>query len=76
MIINRDGKMRPIVPPRTLEDQSDDEFVVRANAGNTEPSQMKIELVVTEPVGSDELEQRHGGMRGVQDVDFGEEDAT
>ena len=76
MIIGRDGKMRPIAPPRTLEDQSDDEFVVRADAGNVEPSQMKIGLVVTEPVDSDELEERHGGMRGVQDVDFDEEDGT
>jgi hypothetical protein len=39
-----------------------------------EPSQMKIGLVVTEPVDSDELERKHGGMRGVQDVDFDEED--
>jgi hypothetical protein len=75
MVIGLDGKMRPIAPPRALEDRSD-ELVVSAAAGDVEPSRMKIGLVVSEPPDLEEFERRHGGMRGVQDVDFGEEDAT
>jgi hypothetical protein len=75
MIIGRDGEMRPIAPPRALEDRSD-ELVVSAVAGELEPSQMKIGLVVTEPPDLEEFERRHGGMRCVQDVEFVEEDGT
>ena len=49
MRMGRDGKMRPNAPAAKLEDQSD-ELVVSADSGPVEPSQMKIGLVVGEPL--------------------------
>jgi hypothetical protein len=69
MIIGRDGKWRPQLPPRTLEDRSD-ELVVSADAGDVEPSRMRIGLVVSEPLNQEEIERQFGGMRPIQEVEF------
>ena len=61
MRVGRDGKMRPQTP-RKLEDQST-ELVVSADGGHVEPSQMKIGLVVGEPLGGEELERLYGGQQ-------------
>ena len=52
--------MRPDGPARPLEDQSD-EFVVSADGGDVEPSQMKIGIILGEPCSSEELERYFGG---------------
>ena len=61
MRVGRDGKMRPNTPAAELEDQSN-ELVVSADSGPVEPSQMKIGLVVGEPLGAEELERLYGGL--------------
>jgi hypothetical protein len=71
MRVGRDGKMRPQTPPR---ENPEDEFVVSADAGNLEPEQMKIGLVVGEVLEPEELERRFGGPKAVQDVEFQEVD--
>ncbi len=69
MRVGRDGKMRPNAPAVELEDQST-ELVVSADSGPVEPSQMKIGLVVGEPLGAEELERLYGGQQSIQDVEF------
>ena len=54
MRVGRDGKMRPQTPAKDLEDQST-ELVESADGGPAEPSQLKIGLVVGEPLGREEL---------------------
>ncbi len=77
MRMGRDGKMRPNAPPAAqLDDQSDDEFVVSADGGNVEPSQMKIGLVVGEPCDPEELERLFGGPQSLQPIEFEDEDGT
>jgi hypothetical protein len=74
--IGSDGKLRPNAPltPK-LEDRSD-ELVGSADSGNTEPTQMKIGLVVGEPCDSKELERRYGGKEVIEAVEFEDEDGT
>ncbi len=69
MRVGRDGKMRPDRPARPLEDQSD-EFVVSADGGDVEPSQMKIGIILGEPCSSEELERYFGGEQPLQPVEF------
>ncbi len=77
MRMGRDGKMRPNAPPAAqLDDQSDDEFVVSADGGNVEQSQMKIGLVVGEPCDPEELERLFSGPQSLQPVEFEDEDGT
>ena len=72
--IGLDGKMRRNAPPKPkLEDQTDG-LVARADSGDVEPSQMKIELVVGEPKTSAELEAAYGGVRQIEEVEFEEDD--
>ena len=72
MRVGRDGKMRPNAPAAELEDQSD-ELVVGADRGPIEPSQMKIGLVVGEPLGAEELEL-YASQQSPQPMDFENED--
>ena len=72
MRMGRDGKMRPNTPAAELEDQSD-ELVVGADSGPVERSQMKIGLVVGEPLGAEELE-RYAADLQAQPMDFENED--
>ena len=67
--IGRDGKIRPVAPAPELEDQTD-ELVVSADAGDVEPSRMKIGLVLPEPLDSEELERVYGGPQPLQEVEF------
>ena len=55
-----------------LEDQSN-ELVVSADSGPVEPSQMKIGLVVGEPLDAEELERYAAGLEA-QPMDFENED--
>ena len=71
MRFGRDGKMRPNVPARKLEDESN-ELVESADGGPVEPSQMKIGLVVGEPLGREELERLYGGEQDLQPIEFEE----
>ena len=45
-----------------------------ADSGNVEPSQMKIGLVVGEPLSRAELEAAYGGFQNMQEVEFVNED--
>jgi hypothetical protein len=72
MRVGRDGKMRPNAPAAKLEDQSN-ELVVGADSGPVEPSQMKIGLVVGEPLSAEELERYAAGIEA-QPMDFENED--
>ena len=72
MRMGRDGKMRPNRPPAELEDQSN-ELVVSADSGPVERSQMKIGLVVGEPLGPEELEL-YVGKQSLQPIEFENED--
>ena len=74
MRMGRDGKMRPNAPPAALEDQSD-ELVVSADSGPVEPSQMKIGLVVGEPLSAEELERYAAGLEA-EPMDFENEDGS
>jgi len=69
MRVGRDGTLRPQVPMRGPEDQSD-ELVVSADGGNVEPSQMRIGLVVPAICDAEELEREYGGRQTIQDVEF------
>ena len=74
MRMGRDGKMRPNAPAAKLEDQSD-ELVVSADSGPVELSQMKIGLVVGEPLDSEELERYAAGLEA-EPMDFENEDGS
>ncbi len=74
MRMGRDGKMRPNTPPAELDDRSD-ELVVSADAGPVEPSQMRIGLVVGEPLGAEELE-RYCAEQSPQPIEFEDEDGS
>jgi len=74
MRIGRDGKMRPNSPPK-LEDQSD-ELVMSADSGDVAPAQMKIGLVVGEPLTSADLEALYGGEQSLPPVEFVKEDGS
>jgi len=71
MRFGRDGKMRPNAPAAELEDQSN-ELVVSADSGPVERSQMRIGLVVGEPLGAEELERLYGGVQPSQPIEFEE----
>ena len=72
MRMGRDGKMRPNAPAAKLEDQSN-ELVVSADSGPVDISQMKIGLVVGEPLSAEELERYAAGLEA-EPMDFENED--
>jgi hypothetical protein len=75
MRVSRGGKSwRPNEPTaRTLEDQSD-ELVTCADASDVEPSQMRIGLVVGEPLGREDLDRCYGGKQTLGSIEFEEEE--
>ncbi len=77
MRMGRDGKMRPNAPPPTELDDQSDELVMSADGGMVEPSQMKIGLVVGEPLGAAELERYAASVLPSQPMEFeNEEDGS
>ena len=50
------------------------ELVESADGGPVEPSQMKIGLVVGEPLGREELERLYGGEQASESIEFEEVD--
>jgi hypothetical protein len=74
MRVGRDGKWRPNSPAK-LEDQSD-ELVMSADSGDVAPMEMKIGLVVPEPLASKALEVLYGGKHSLPRVEFVKEDGS
>ena len=66
----RDGKIRPVGPPKEIEDGNDDLVVSADNGAPIDPSKMRIGLLVGEPLSREEFERAYGGPQPLREVEF------